>query len=63
MRMYTCLQMYFSPALRMSAPGNNPASVRIWKPLQIPSTSPPLAAKRFTACITGEKRAIAPVLR
>jgi len=52
--------MYFRPALRISAPGSNPASVRIWKPLQMPSTGPP-PANFFTACITGENRAIAPV--
>ena len=29
------------PRLRISAPGSRPASTRIWKPLQMPSTSPP----------------------
>ena len=32
-------------ALGRRAPGRRPASVRIWKPLQIPSTSPPVSAK------------------
>src|ERR1019366_9335434 len=54
--------MYLSPALRISAPGSRPASVRIWKPLQMPSTSPPPSAKRFTDCMTGEKRASAQVI-
>src|SRR5205823_5275470 len=40
-RTCTNLQIYFSPALRMSAPGSRPASQRIWKPLQMPSTRPP----------------------
>ena len=39
------------------------ASVRIWKPLQIPSTGPPSPAKRSTARMTGAKRAIAPQRR
>jgi len=34
-----------SDAFGRSAPGSSPASVRIWNPLQIPSTSPPSAAK------------------
>ena len=46
-----------------SAPGSSPASHSTWKPLQMPSTSPPLAAKRSTSPITGEKRAIAPTRR
>ena len=32
-------------ALRVSAPGRSPSSVKIWNPLQIPSTGPPLFAK------------------
>ena len=47
----------------MSTPGSMPASHRIWKPLQIPITSPPASACARTACITGEKRAIAPQRR
>ena len=43
-----------------SAPDSSPASHSTWKPLQIPSTSPPWRAKRSTSPITGAKRAIAP---
>ena len=43
-----------------NAPGSSPASVRTWKPLQMPMTGPPDAANSATACITGEKRAMAP---
>ena len=32
-----------------SAPGSRPASQRIWKPLQMPSTGPPSPAKRMTS--------------
>ena len=46
-----------------SAPGSRPASHSTWNPLQIPSTSPPSRAKRSTAPMTGEKRAIAPTRR
>jgi hypothetical protein len=56
-------QRNFSPAFFCSAPGSSPASVRTWKPLQIPTTGPPAAAKAVTASITGEKRAMAPVRR
>ena len=38
--------MNFSAALRISTPGSSPASHRIWKPLQTPSTSPPCAGMR-----------------
>ena len=50
-------------ALRSSAPGSSPASQSTWKPLQIPSTSPPSRANCATSVITGEKRAIAPARR
>ena len=46
-----------------SAPDSSPASHSTWKPLQIPSTSPPWRAKRSTSPITGAKRAIAPTRR
>ena len=49
-----------SPRFFCNAPGRSPASVSTWKPLQIPSTAPPSAAKLATASITGEKRASAP---
>jgi hypothetical protein len=52
-----------SDAFGRSTPGRRPASQSTWKPLQIPSTSPPSAAKRLTASITGAKRAIAPQRR
>ena len=50
-------------SLSSSAPGSRPASQRTWKPLQMPSTGPPLAANSPTASIAGEKRAIAPARR
>ena len=59
----TCRQMKRSPSLGSRAPGSSPASQRTWKPLQMPSTGPPSAAKRATASIAGEKRAIAPARR
>jgi len=58
-----CSQRNWSERLRISAPGNSPASQRIWKPLQMPSTSPPLAANPCTASITGLNLAMAPVRR
>jgi hypothetical protein len=51
------------PAFRMSAPGRRCASHRIWKPLQMPSTGPPSAAWRWTACMMGLNRAMAPERR
>ncbi len=51
------------PSFGSSAPGRSPASQSTWKPLQIPSTGPPPSAKRATASIAGEKRAIAPARR
>jgi hypothetical protein len=48
------------PRFFESAPGRSPASVSTWKPLQMPTTGPPSAAKRVTASITGLKRARAP---
>ena len=59
----TSRQTKESDAFGRSAPGSRRASVRIWKPLQIPSTSPPDSANAITARITGEKRAIAPQRR
>jgi len=44
-------------------PGQQTASVRIWKPLQMPNTRPPRSANCFTAPMIGEKRAIAPQRR
>ena len=40
-------------ALRISTPGNSPASHRIWKPLQTPSTRPPFSACARTASMIG----------
>ena len=57
------LQMYCLVTFRIRAPGRSPLSVRIWNPLQIPITSPPLSANSFTDCITGENFASAPVRR
>ena len=59
----TWRQMNRSPSFGSSAPGSSPASQRTWKPLQMPSTGPPSSAKRATASIAGEKRAIAPARR
>ena len=55
--------MNSSVAFGRSVPGSSPASHSTWKPLQIPSTSPPSSAKARTDSITGEKRAIAPQRR
>ena len=46
--------------LGSSAPDSSPASHSTWKPLQMPSTSPPWRANRSTSPITGANRAIAP---
>ena len=59
----TWRQMKRSPTFGSSAPGRSPASHRIWKPLQMPSTGPPSRAKAMTDSMTGEKRAIAPTRR
>jgi hypothetical protein len=45
------------------APGRRWASVRIWKPLQMPSTGRPAFACSMRGSITGEKRAMAPARR
>jgi phosphoribosylformylglycinamidine (FGAM) synthase-like amidotransferase family enzyme len=50
-------------SFRSSTPGRSPASQRIWKPLQMPSTRPPAPANSQTAAVAGEKRAIAPQRR
>ena len=59
----TGAQMKRRPRFFCRAPGSIPASVSTWKPLQIPTTGPPPAAKRCTASMTGENRARAPGLR
>ena len=59
-RTSTGVQRNLSPAFFWSAPGSSPASVSTWKPLQMPTTGPPSAAKAPTAPITGENRAMAP---
>ena len=53
----------FRPAFFCSAPGSSRASQSTWKPLQMPTTGPARGRELATACITGEKRAIAPVRR
>ena len=58
--MPTSRQANRSERLRSSAPGTRPASARTWKPLQMPRTWPPAAAKSETPRITGEKRAMTP---
>jgi hypothetical protein len=55
--------MNFSAALRISTPGKSPASHRIWKPLQTPSTIPPRPAWARTASMIGARAAIAPQRR
>jgi hypothetical protein len=50
-------------AFGSSAPGNSRASHSTWKPLRMPSTSPPSAANAITDSITGENLAIAPARR
>ena len=62
-RSVTSRQTKRRPRFRSSAPGTSRASARTWKPLQIPSTGPPRAAKSATARITGEKRAMTPARR
>ena len=62
-RQSTVSHKKLSPAFFWSAPGNKPASVSTWNPLQMPTTGPPATANRATASITGEKRAMAPVRR
>ena len=59
----TGLETKLSPAFRISAPGRRWLSQRIWNPLQMPSTGPPSAAWRCTACMTGLNRAMAPARR
>ena len=53
----TSAQRNSSCLFARSTPGSSPASHRIWKPLQIPSTGPPSAANARTAPITGARRA------
>jgi hypothetical protein len=62
-RTVTSQQMNESDAFGRNTPGSSPASQRIWKPLHVPSTSPPSAAKRVIASMIGAKRAIAPQRR
>ena len=45
----TWRQVKRSDVLGSSAPDSSPASHSTWKPLQMPSTSPPRAAKRSTS--------------
>ena len=52
-----------SERLRISAPGSSPASHRIWKPLQIPTTGPPRSPNSRTASMIGAHPAIAPARR
>ena len=59
----TCRQVNFSDVFGSSAPASSPASHSTWKPLQMPSTSPPRRAKRSTSPMTGANRAIAPTRR
>ena len=45
-RRKTSRQTKRRPAFRSIAPGRSPASQRIWKPLQMPSTAPPCRRER-----------------
>ena len=56
-------QRYCRHSLRISAPGSNPASQRIWNPLHEPSTSPPRDRNSGSASTTGERPATAPARR
>ena len=62
-RRLTYRQTNLRPVFRMRPPGRRPASIRIWKPLQMPITSPPSAAKSVMDCMMGLKRAMAPQRR
>ena len=59
----TSRQTNDNDAFGRSVPGSRPASQSTWKPLQMPSTSPPSPANRVTALITGANLAIAPQRR
>jgi phosphoribosylformylglycinamidine synthase len=58
---YRCIMCRLE--VEASTPGRRPASQRIWKPLQMPSTVLPCTAASFTAGMMGEKRAMAPQRR
>ena len=55
--------MNLSVAFRINTPGSKPASVKTWKPLQMPSTGVPAFARATTSRITGECAAMAPERR
>jgi len=57
-----CLQTYFKPRLRISAPGSNPDSHKSENRAE-PSTNPPPSANLRTDSITGENLAMTPVRR
>ena len=50
-------------SLRINPPSRRPASVSIWKPLQMPSTGMPRFAASATSLMIGERLAIAPQRR
>ena len=55
--------MNFLLALCNNAPGNNPASHKIWNPLQTPKTKPPPVSMCDDALhAIGENLAMAPLL-
>ena len=62
-RSETSRQMNRSDRFRIRAPGSSPASQRIWKPLQMPSTGPPRSANATTSAMIGARAAIAPARR
>ena len=59
----TSLQIKLSDLFLRSTPGKSFNSVRIWNPLQIPITTPPLLAKSFILELILLCAAIAPVLK
>jgi hypothetical protein len=61
-RMWTGWGQEFDRPVAQHGPRQHPRSLQDLKPLQIPSTVP-LGRKAFTAPMTAEKRAMAPVRR
>ena len=62
-RSHSSRQMKCMSRLRPMAPGRRPASQRIWKPLQMPSTGIPPRAAVMTSPMTGAMEAMAPQRR
>ena len=60
---FTYLQINFNFLFLNKAPGSKPVSVKIWKPLQIPITKPPLSACLITSFIMFDFEAMLPHLK